>query len=169
MLIVTEGTVTEIQYIEELAQHLRSTGVLVRGTKTKGMGKDPLKVVNEAIDQRDNFDEAWAIVDVDAHAKLPAAIIAAKRNSLPMVISNPCFEMWLVWHYSECAAYQSKEDLDRKLAKHGHTEKQIPGAFPYAQVTDAERRAAATHPGQHAMGENPSSSMGDLIAAMRRP
>ena len=176
MLIVTEGTVTEVQYFEGLAQHFRNTGVLVYSPHTKGMGKDPMKVVNEAIDQRTTrdrndepkYDEVWAVVDVDEHATLPEAISSARRASLPIVISNPCFEIWLVWHFVECNAHQSKDDLRRRLKAAGLPGKAVPHDFPHKDVVHAERRAIARHPGPYNSGENPASTMSDLIAVMRR-
>lgn len=171
MLIVTEGEVTEVEYFEGLAQYLRFTGVLVGKARPRGLGKDPLRVVNEAIRQRkdpnNEYDHIWAVVDVDEHANLPSAIQLAKRSGIPLVVSNPCFEIWLLWHYVDCTSYQSKVDLERKLEKLGHTGKAIPLTFPHKDVGDAEDRSRAGHPGDLIKGENPSSTMADLLGAMR--
>ena len=52
-LVVTEGTVTEKQYIETLVQHLRQSSAVVSVTSV-GVGKDPVEVVKKCIECRDD-------------------------------------------------------------------------------------------------------------------
>lgn len=171
LLVVTEGVKTEIQYFEGMVQFFRSTGVAVKGVRSKGVGKDPERVLQAALDfneqDPDGFDEIWIVVDVDDHATLDAALVRARRLNIPVVVSNPCFEIWLIWHYEDCAAYQCTKDAVDRLGKFGHTEKQIPNTFPYDAHPDAVRRAkggvALTE-----QGPNPSSAMPHLLAALQR-
>lgn len=172
LLIVAEGELTERQYFEGLAQHFRNTGLIVSRTMVKGLGKDPLRVVKEAIRQRDDpnvdYADVWAVVDVDEHALLDRAIQLADKSGIPLVVSNPCFELWLVWHYMDCSAHQTRDQLRRKLKNNGHSGKAIPETFPHESVIDAARRSMATHPGAFIRGENPSTTMADLISLIRR-
>lgn len=173
ILIVTEGTETEIQYLEGLKQYLGALGATVRGTKMKGIGKDPKRVLAAALDiiERDlgGFEEAWLVVDVDDHSVLTEALRMAAKAGIPMVVSNPCFEIWLLWHYQDCAAHQSHDQLKAKLAKHGHHGKNLSMNFPYQAHTEAAARAAV-HPVRHTTrGKNPSSAMPELVAVLARP
>ncbi|GAB2736976.1 RloB family protein [Sinomonas soli] len=173
MLIVTEGTKTEVQYLEGLAQFLRSTGVSVRDARRKGVGRDPMGVLSAALELNEldpdgGYDETWLVVDVDEHATLQPALEDARSRSIPVVVSNPCFEIWLLWHYEDCAAHRSPSELARKLRAHGHTDKKVPPGFPFGEYARAEQRASA-RPVQHSLaGPNPSSSMPVLLRAIQR-
>ena len=86
ILVVTEGTCTEPQYVERLGSYLRSRGSTVL-VKPVAVGKDPLKVVQKCIEQRDadsergkGYDDCVCLVDVDNHASLPAAVQLAKKG-----------------------------------------------------------------------------------------
>ncbi len=143
----------------------------MRGVRKKGIGKDPERVLQAAIDLNeqdpDGYDELWVVVDVDEHSTLETALIRARRLKIPMVVSNPCFEIWLVWHYEDCAAYQCTKDAIERLERYGHTEKQVPNSFPYHAHHDATRRAGnGVPPGD--LGPNPSTAMPHLLAALQR-
>lgn len=111
----------------------RSSGASVRGVRSKGIGRDPGRVVKAALEINaadvDGYDEIWVLVDVDEHATLEAAISEAMASAIPMVISNPCFEIWLLWHYEDCAAHKTAQQLERQLAKRGHADKKVPTSF----------------------------------------
>ncbi len=171
ILIVTEGVKTEIQYLEGLTQFLRSAGAAVRGVRAKGVGRDPLRVLQAALDinaqDSDGFDEVWMVVDVDEHATLDEALVEAKRRGVSVVVSNPCFEIWLVWHYEDCHAYQETKATIERLLKYRHSEKSIPNSFPYDAHDEAARRAGdSVAPGE--LGPNPSTAMPSLVAALQR-
>lgn len=170
LLIVTEGENTEVQYFEGLVQYLRSSGT-VRGVRYKGVGKDPLRVLRAAVDLNrrdpDGFDEVWVVVDVDDHATLEQALAEGGRLGVPVVVSNPCFEIWLVWHYEDCAAHQDAKQVLGKLGKYGHVGKSIPNSFPYdAHGRAAERAGDSVGPWE--LGPNPSSAVPHLTAALQR-
>ncbi|WP_372461869.1 RloB family protein [Antribacter soli] len=176
ILIVAEGPVTERQYLQGLVQHFRRSGISVRGLDVKGLGQDPERIVQRAIDDRDRaiganeaFDEVWAVVDVDEHASLDKAIALARKHKIPMVISNPCFEIWLLWHHEDCRRHETPKSLSRRLENFGIVDKSIPSNFPYGKFGDAIRRAVeAGNPGRTNMGGNPSTSMPDLVATLHR-
>lgn len=171
LLIVTEGLKTEIQYFEGLLQLLRASGSAVRGVRSKGIGKDPSRVLAaaHAINDQDTdgYDEIWLVVDVDEHTTLETALEEGARAGIPIVVSNPCFEIWLLWHYEDCGAHQDTRQAIARLAKHGHTDKQIPNSFHYDAYPEAVRRAAErAAPGE--IGPNPSTAMPKLLAALQR-
>lgn len=171
MLVVTEGEVTEVQYLQGLAQQLRASGASIRGVRAKGIGRDPLKVVQMALAmaEGEEFDEVWVVVDVDDHTTLEEAIHLGTAEKIPVVVSNPCFEIWLLWHYGDCRAAQSRADLKRRLEGFGHDGKNVPSSFPYRSWQAAATRCAHNSVAPSQVGTNPSSAMPDVVAAMRRP
>lgn len=170
LLVVTEGKETEVQYLEGLAQFLRSSGVKILSVRPKGVGKDPVSVLQAGIDfnhqDADGYDEIWALVDVDEHKTLDEALKLGRRLPVSVVVSNPCFEIWLIWHYEDCAAYHSTREAIKRLRNYGHSEKDIPNSFPYQAYVDAIRRAG-DHVELCQRGPNPSTAMPRLLAALR--
>lgn len=170
ILVVCEGEVTEVEYLQGLRQSLRASGVSIRSAELKGGGSDPLNVLKEAlrISSADEFDEVWVVVDVDTHERLPEALSLARRNKVLMVVTNPCFEVWLLWHYQDCRAPQTSKSLRRALRKEGHhDEKHLPNRFPFERWADAVERALSCNVEHSKVGENPSSAMPALIKALQ--
>ncbi|MEV6735652.1 RloB family protein [Streptomyces sp. NPDC051104] len=171
ILIVAEGVKTEPQYFESLAAHLNAQAVQVVSVKPVGIGRDPLRVVQEAESRRlkemrdgDPYDSVWCVVDVDEHATLPQACRLAAKSNLGLAVSNPCFEVWLVWHFEERTAWSTASDLSERLKKFGVLGKSLPPDFPYDRVGYAKVRAGkcAEIKDQH-NPPNPSSSVVRLV------
>ncbi len=171
VLIVTEGERTEVQYLQGLAQYYRASGIVVRPIVCKGAGPDPSKVLAAAKSWKradpDRYDEVWTVVDVDEHALLEPTLVDARRARIPMVVSNPCFEIWLLWHHEDCAGYRTGDQLRRRLRKLGHESKKVPTNFPYPNVGRAVDRALVRPLAHSVKGENPSSAMPTLIALLK--
>lgn len=149
ILIVTEGEETEPQYFRGLSRHLRATGVEVFGVHVVGEGRDPSRVVRKAakmsddgalVGDRDGYDSVWCVFDVDEHSRLASAIGAAKKMGFGVAVSNPCFEIWILWHYEEHHGHVGKRDLKIKLRQCGIAGKDLPSSFPYRSVVDAISR-----------------------------
>jgi hypothetical protein len=170
ILIVTEGEKTEPAYFKGLAKLTRATAIVVVSVRVDGLGRDPESVVRRVIRWTgldDDFDEYWAVVDVDDHTTLTEAIRLAKAHALPLAITNECFELWLLWHYEDCTRHSSRNDLNRRLESHGFsTEKDLPPDFPFQGHADACHRSVAAAPdlGLGEKGPNPSSSVHFLVA-----
>ena len=108
VLIVCEGKKTEPYYFKGLWVHLRLNNaniVIAHNT----MGSDPLSVVNCALNEfkkSPHYDRIYCVFDKDKHANYAAALdkIGATRlkkgTTLHAVTSVPCFEVWLLLHYS---------------------------------------------------------------------
>lgn len=176
VLVVTEGTCTEPQYVERLGSYLRSKGatVLVRHV---AVGKDPLKVVQKCIEQRDTdgergkgYDDCVCLVDVDNHASLPAAIQLAKQQSILLLISNLKFEVWLRWHAESKRSALSSKQLDKTVAQLKLVQgKQLSPKFPIENVDDACVIARQADPDLRAgrQGPDPSTALPVLVELMR--
>lgn len=83
--------------------------VLTLATPKDDPRSDPEAVVDRLLDykkvhQLESFDELWALIDVDHHFKgshqrnLASALQKATSIGATVLVSNPCFEVWLLLH-----------------------------------------------------------------------
>lgn len=184
ILVVCEGEVTEVGYLNGLKRHFEALPVDIVPI---GEGHDPLRVVQRAVEEHDEaarsakrlrdanlrFEEVWCLVDVDEHTRLRQAVDLAKREGIDAVVSNPCFELWLLYHFQDYTSSIDRFLLGReKLCRHiGGYAKHLPKDFPFGAHEEAKRRAlrvpdAPTSP--CVIGPNPSTNAWLLIDAVRR-
>ena len=106
ILIVCEGAKTEPNYFAELKKAFRLSNANVR---ICGRGSDPLNVVDFAIKtfrREPEFDRVYCVFDRDRHTTYSAALDKAKRTRLGKgskifaIPSVPCFEFWLLLHFT---------------------------------------------------------------------
>lgn len=95
-LVVCGGRETEIQYVDYLKNHLHLQAVTV---KRRGSGDTPDKLVEQASLDSDSFDHVWVLCDVDNYQRqIVTAHRLASRGGVNLAASNPCFEVWIMWH-----------------------------------------------------------------------
>lgn len=175
ILVVTEGTRTEPQYIEGLNRYLRSAGATAV-VRSEPVGKDPMKVVRKCIEIRDKavsdkkeYDVCVCLVDVDRHEALPAACQLAARESILVLVSNLKFEVWLRWHVEGKRSALSTSQLDELTANLGLiTKKLLAPTFPFDAVYKACETARQADPdlASGRTGPDPSSAMPILVDLM---
>ena len=117
MIVVTEGEKTEPQYINEFLRIHRRPNIRVEGT-----GFDPQGVVEKAIELKRSLGRGtrayvWAVFDRDEHLRFEEALQLAQRNDIRVAVSNPCFELWAVFHYQDYAAHIERHECQRLLAQ----------------------------------------------------
>ena len=128
VLVVTEGRVTEPEYLMAFAAWKREALVEVKISSQHGVPKTLVEIAKEqkanaeaaARRERDDnlrFDEVWCACDVDSHPRLPDARQMARDNGIELVVSNPCFELWLLLHYRENPGARHRRDLQRMLRR----------------------------------------------------
>jgi len=120
ILVVTEGAKTEPLYFKLLKRELRAANVEVQVSHSTD-GSDPLSVVRYAIDavQRNrSIDECYCIIDRDEHTTFDEAVRMAqdygsgsRRRKLKLIVSDPCFEYWLLLHYKMTCAPIKREGV----------------------------------------------------------
>jgi len=129
ILIFCEGVLTEPQYFDDFRRDERNALVDVI---LDGEGGSPKTLVERAAAQKkeaekearrfadDNlkYDEVWCVYDVDQHPKLADAHQQARDNGIELAISNPCFELWLLLHFSDQNAHIERDKLATLLRKH---------------------------------------------------
>jgi hypothetical protein len=152
-LICCEGRITETEYFTFVRSTVRGTVLEISVAGDLG---DPLNVVTfaanrreEALDaaraERDSFiayEQVWAVVDVDDHARLPAALAEARRQNINVAISNPCFELWPILHFASQTAHVNSDRIASILTPHipGY-DKHLDCSALLGRYQDAKRRA----------------------------
>ena len=98
VLVITNGSRTEVDYFEALRREPWVTADKVRVKFEKG---DPASVVLRAAAIRDDsaYDEAWVVCDQDEFNVKPA-VENAHACEVWLALSVPCFEIWLILHLS---------------------------------------------------------------------
>lgn len=174
LLVVCGAAGTEPQYINALNAHLRNRAVHV---KVVPKALSPGQVVDYGIKRAtaadDSYDQLWCVVDVDGFKDLDAAAHKVANSPIPavLVVSDPCFELWLLLHFTDHRGHiADAAHAKQLLRKHvpGYDKCRIEFAKTYAARIDvAVKNAQALDPTGEAAHLNPSTNVWRLVAAMR--
>ncbi|MGW0519325.1 RloB family protein [Crossiella sp. NPDC003009] len=169
MLVLCGGCSTEKSYFDGLRRSRRNPAVTV---KVVGKGVSPTQLVGHAVKLRDQapgaFDEVWCVVDVDDF-DIDPAVTAAASAEVRIAVSNPCFEYWLLLHFTDhTAALANYQQVLKCLRKHvPDYDKTALDFTRYDRgVEDAVRRASAADPTIADHRRNPSSGVWPLVRSM---
>lgn len=121
-LVVSNGAVTEKQYFEALN---RMFFEVVIEYKQKAVSPSELaemacalKESDEQDDSADHYRKVWVVADVDQYKDIADAERICLKNGIEFIISNPCFEVWLLDHKRPCpSSIQDTESAARAAAK----------------------------------------------------
>lgn len=193
VLIVSEGTVTEINYFEEIRVSLRLQTAKIRCVPANGT--TPLQVVDTALDiflngdphkgiPAKSFEKVFAVFDRDDHLGFLDAINRARSiNSkkykndesravkFKSVVSIPSFELWLLLHFEDCFAQIHRDDVEARLGRYfvNGYEKNMGTHFQSTKnlINEAFRRAAILK-GLQAddLQYNPSTEVAELVESL---
>tara|TARA_R110002126_G_scaffold10446_14_gene47590 strand:- start:2429 stop:3088 length:660 start_codon:yes stop_codon:yes gene_type:complete len=159
ILIVTEGSKTEPQYLEEIRILMRAAPASIR-IMPSAAGTDPRQIVQYAEAQfleTKEFEAVYAVFDRDEHqGYFPALQMAEALNNkhrnderkptaFIAVPSVPSFELWILLHYQDLWAYAHRTDIMTALRVHlPDYQKGATGLYETSSPTlsDASTRAA---------------------------
>ena len=108
ILILCEGARTEPIYFNRLKFDRRLTSVVVRPPRARQIGPPGLlKRARNELRNDPGWDEIYCVLDHDgrdsAVGKLEAELTAMNRKrastQVEMILSDPCFELWLLLHF----------------------------------------------------------------------
>lgn len=98
VLVLCEDSKSSKIYLEDASRYFRAT------TKVEIVHPnctDPLNIVKAAVSRQRNFEAVYCVVDRDTHDNWDAAIdMASGHPKVRMVRSFPCFEFWLLLHFT---------------------------------------------------------------------
>lgn len=126
ILIVSEGKIEE-SYFKKI-NSLSSRKIVEIKPICSILGTNALNVVNSTIEEKkkcladgDDLKSTWSVFDVDKGNNTPdsfrKAILNAKKNKINICISNPCFEVWLINHYSDSTSPIENGDKAKRKIK----------------------------------------------------
>lgn len=125
ILLVCEGSRTEVLYFEELRSSWLLTASEVRVVpSSKAGGSHPSKLLDYARRERNRarndgtpFDAVWCVFDRDEHVGLEECFRDAKRLRFEVAFSNPCFELWYLLHFARQTAHIERNAAARAVGK----------------------------------------------------
>jgi hypothetical protein len=178
VLLVTNGEITEKQYLDELkrfANRDKSLSVTV-----KPIARDPLGVLKKLASPQGDlsaFDEVWIIVDHDGTDRTDflkrCHQLSTRTTQVNGIVSVPCFEVWLLAHYKQVGFYPDQEAAKRELAAETHRHrdtKELPSDFPWENLAEACERCCLVNealPGLNEQGNSTSTGMPHLIYSLK--
>lgn len=171
LLIVCGAKETEKQYFDALKKAERNSAAAVT---FRCRAESPRQVVDYAKSLRDSdpdaFDEVWCVVDVDEFKDIPQAAGAARRNNIHLVVSNPCFELWLLLHVSHCARHMTTSQVIRELCQHlpGYKKAKLRFTDFHDGIDAARQRARDLDAAGTEHQRNPSTNAWQLVDKIRR-
>lgn len=114
ILIVGEGQETEPNYFHGLKKE-DSVATRFAVTVKKGHGRTPEAVLDEALKyentaelRKEYYDQIYCVIDVEGssnRSSLDKAMTLAAQKQIKMILSNPCFEVWILAHFKKTAGY----------------------------------------------------------------
>ncbi|SHN47991.1 RloB family protein [Cryptosporangium aurantiacum] len=183
-VIYCEGRRTEPEYLEELKRdpEVRDAAAVDLRIQSSVKSSTPLALVQLAIEAKDRntreqgeVDEFWCVFDVEwpqHHPGLIRAVETAQRAGISLAISNPCFEIWLVWHFRDHTSFIDTAGASRlRRACDGQDNKGVSSVHYMPHKHDASRRAKLVEE-RHRQNDvsfpndNPSSGMHRLVDAV---
>ena len=178
VLIVCEDAKAEPAYFRELVDRYRLSTANVR---VIGSGSDPSHLVRRAKRLRsdgrqsgDRYDAVYCVFDRDEHTHFAAASHDAQAAKLMLARSWPCFEFWLLLHFTfhrrayarsgnRTAAEMCKRELRRHLPDDAKGVRRMFEALEDRLAT-AKLNAARARRDAEAIGrDNPSTEVHSLV------
>lgn len=179
ILVVCEGRVTEPEYLEYVKRQFRDNLLTIH---IIGGYTDPLSLVRTSIvrknkasedarRQRDDFlryDEVWCVSDTDTHPNLPEARTLASKNGVKLLISDPCFEVWLLLHFQDQTAHLPSRQAQKLLGRHMPNYEKSPATqLLLGRYTIARSRAKALcSPDGCTTDTNPTTHIWQLVDSL---
>lgn len=100
ILIVCEGKTTEKNYLNRLKDFFSLSNVSIN--IISGKDSDPLKIVKFAKEKskENSYDKIYCVFDKDTHSTFNRAKQKCEKYKFEAIISNPCFEFWILLHFT---------------------------------------------------------------------
>lgn len=120
IVVFSEDKNTEPQYFNGPKRHFSSLLIELEIYPAQGVPMTLVEAASKKFSELykyakktgNSFDqnfEVWAVFDVDEHPHIEDAKAIAKANKVKIACSNPCFEIWLVYHF---------EDFNKPIDRH---------------------------------------------------
>lgn len=181
--VFTEGLRTEVQYLQ--AWHrIHRQDVFVDISKQHGT---PMTLVDLAVADKQKMerqarrgkgaapDEYWCVFDRDEHPLVTEAMALAAGEGINVAMSNPCLELWLLWHYCDHRRWEERGKVQHRLKELAGIDKRLEEetvSHLLDKFPEARARAQAqedVHKGNGSeLHENPSSGVWRVVDSIRQ-
>ena len=102
-------------------------------------------LIDEA--RRRDTDYDWCCIVVDGMTTVRSSRSSAMLATSLVVVSNPCIELWLVWHDSDFGQHVTPGDLVNEVARRSLCQgKKLAPTFPVTAHSAAAARAPSRRP-----------------------
>jgi hypothetical protein len=167
ILVLTNGESTEVNYF---AAAKSEDWVTAGKVIVKFENGDPAAVVVRAatLRQQNDYDEAWAVCDVDEF-DVTSAVAEAGSTEIGLALSVPSFEVWLILHLSDaCPGFNNAKQASHYLRKILPTWDKTSLNFSDFQAGVQDAAARAKRLGEPPSA-NPSTAVWRVIESLARP
>lgn len=153
-LIVCGGEVTEREYFQRIGQHGEVRfNVISKTLDPEGLAKHAAKLKQEDLRNAENgidpYAGVWVVVDVDEYKNHAQAQRICRDNGMELIVSNPCFEVWLINHVRACPdSYTQTSSVERYAADLGVTTGHRNKYVDFQKI-DGRMAEAAVNAGRH--------------------
>lgn len=118
--IACEGEKTEYRYFRGIIEFRSEIGIhplieIIPINHEQNTSSNPLNIYYQAQQALDNFpnflegDKLCIVVDRDKHSfteeQFGILLGVEEKGEIKFCVSNPCFEFWLLLHFSDCSEY----------------------------------------------------------------
>jgi len=184
-LIVSEGELTEQQYLGAIRRSLRARSNEIHfippgPTSPVEIVQRALYLRRQANAEKDPYDFVWCIFDVEskvdqkARPRLSDAIAMAHDLDINIALSNPCFELWILLHEVQQEAWIGSDKVQSLCSSRGLVvRKEIQAPNRLIEKFEIARRHAERLEEKHdretrtrAEERNPSSLVYRLVDAI---
>jgi hypothetical protein len=116
VLLLTNGTSTERRYFDGL--RFEPWIQVTMQIATRSAEPDVLVDKAIALQEENDYDQVWVVCDVDEFDVSSAITKTARTDGVDLVLSAPCFEVWLILHKSaQCPGFNTATQADKHLRK----------------------------------------------------
>lgn len=189
VLIVCEGSRTEPRYFKEMVNDLRLSSANIEVTGDSGSA--PQSVVSYAIrrfEEDPTFDQVYCVVDRDGHARFDEALERVRNKTLvkraqgrslgpatfTAIPSIPCFEYWLLLHFTYTTAPLPRySDVEPLLKAQPGFESYGKGSTNVYELTKAKLPQALSNAdrsnavAEEAQTDNPTTKIPIIVRALQ--
>jgi hypothetical protein len=177
ILIVVEGE-TELFYFDSIRELIGKTSSIVidvrkkRDTNCEGLLKTCIWEQEHNLNVKEG-DRIYCVCDhpgrVSSNAQIK--IDEAKSKGVSLIMTRPCFELWLLLHFTKVYKPYNSRDIIRELRKYDSKYKKA-DKRTYSKVCsrtqDAIQNSRAIYTNDPKAMNNPSTNMSDLMNYLMR-
>ena len=181
------GIRTEQSYFTWIQEQLKVASIDI---DVESEGFNPGKLLEAAISLRNSekreakrqgdptnvYDRVWVVTDVDEFdAELPQVKLDALKAKVDLVISNPCFEVWLNYHHDASTRPVDRFEAQSRSKKLGIVDIEYPKRIVFEQLVgrfEKAEKVAVRHRAHHVDSEAkfphdaPSTRVDELVRSL---